>query len=87
EITRERLNDELIKLFTEQQFAGLFITHSVSEAVYLSTKVVVMSGRPGKIVDVFPVEFPFPRDPEIRFTAEFAELAGKVSHALREGHH
>lgn len=87
EITRERLNDELIKLFTEQQFAGLFITHSVSEAVYLSTKVVVMSGRPGKIVDTFPVDFPFPRDPEIRFTAEFAELCGKVSHALREGHH
>ncbi len=86
EITRERLNDELIKLFTEQQFAGLFITHSVSEAVYLSTKVVVMSGRPGRIVDEFPVEFDFPRDPDIRFTAEFAELCGKVSHALREGH-
>jgi NitT/TauT family transport system ATP-binding protein len=86
EITRERLNDELIKLFTEQQFAGLFITHSVSEAVYLSTKVVVMSGRPGKIVDTFEVPFPMPRDPDIRFTGEFAKLAGEVSHALREGH-
>jgi NitT/TauT family transport system ATP-binding protein len=86
EITRERLNDELIKLFTEQQFAGLFITHSVSEAVYLSTRVVVMSGRPGKIVETFDVPFAFPRDPEIRFTPEFAELAGEVSHALREGH-
>ena len=51
EITRERLNDELLKLFAEQQFAGLFITHSVSEAVYLSTRVIVMSGRPGRIVD------------------------------------
>ncbi|MES2170998.1 MAG: ABC transporter ATP-binding protein [Actinomycetota bacterium] len=87
EITRERLNDELLKLFTEQQFAGLFITHSVSEAVYLSTRVVVMSGRPGTIVDTFDVPFPMPRDPDIRFTAEFAELVGKVSHALREGHH
>ncbi len=87
EITRERLNDELLKLFTEQQFAGLFITHSVSEAVYLSTRVVVMSGRPGTIVDTFEVPFPMPRDPDIRFTAEFAELVGKVSHALREGHH
>ena len=87
EITRERLNDELLKLFTEQQFAGLFITHSVSEAVYLSTKVVVMSGRPGTIVDTFDIPFPMPRDPDIRFTAEFAELVGKVSHALREGHH
>ncbi len=86
EITRERLNDELIKLFTEQQFAGLFITHSVSEAVYLSTKVVVMSGRPGNIVETFDVPFAYPRDPEIRFTPEFAALAGEVSLALREGH-
>jgi NitT/TauT family transport system ATP-binding protein len=86
QITRERLNDELIRLFAEKQFAGLFITHSVSEAVYISTKVVVMSGRPGKIVDTFDVPFEMPRDPEIRYTGEFAELVGKVSHALREGH-
>ena len=86
EITRERLNDELLRLFTEKQFAGLFITHSVSEAVYLSTKVIVMSGRPGHIVDQFEVPFDMPRDPEVRFTAEFADLVGKVSHALREGH-
>lgn len=86
EITRERLNDELLKLFVEQQFAGLFITHSVSEAVYLSTKVVVMSGRPGHLVDTFEIPFDMPRDPEIRYTAEFAKLVGEVSHALREGH-
>jgi NitT/TauT family transport system ATP-binding protein len=87
EITRERLNDELLRLFVEKRFAGLFITHSVSEAVYLSTKVVVMSGRPGRIVGVFDVDFPYPREPELRFTPEFAALAGDVSHALREGHH
>lgn len=86
EITRERLNDELIRLFAEKQFAGLFITHSVSEAVYLSTKVIVMSGRPGKIVGSFDVPFDVPRDPEIRFTPEFAALVGEVSHALREAH-
>ncbi|MDQ0577468.1 ABC transporter ATP-binding protein [Agromyces albus] len=86
EITREYLNDELLKLFVEQQFAGLFITHSVSEAVYLSTKVMVMSGRPGRIVDTFDVPFPMPRDPDIRYTGEFAALVGEVSHALREGH-
>lgn len=86
EITRERLNDELLRLFAETQFAGLFITHSVSEAVYLSTRVIVMSGRPGHIVDEFAIPFDMPRDPEIRYTAEFAELVGKVSHALREGH-
>jgi NitT/TauT family transport system ATP-binding protein len=86
EITRERLNDELLRLFAEQRFAGLFITHSVSEAVYLSTKVVVMSGRPGGIVGTYDVPFPMPRDPEIRYSAEFGQLVGEVSHALREGH-
>ena len=86
EITRERLGDELLRIFMEQQFAGLFITHSVAEAVYLSTRVIVMSGRPGRIVDEFEVPFDYPRDPDIRFTPEFAALSGKVSHALREGH-
>ena len=86
EITRERLNAELLRLFVEQRFAGLFITHSVSEAVYLSTKVVVMSGRPGTVVATFDVPFAMPRDPDIRFTPEFAELTGRVSHALREAH-
>jgi NitT/TauT family transport system ATP-binding protein len=86
EITRERLNDELLKLFVERRFAALFITHSVSEAVYLSTRVVVMSGRPGTIVDQFDVPFDHPRDPDVRFTSEFAALCGDVSHALRLGH-
>jgi NitT/TauT family transport system ATP-binding protein len=86
EITRERLNDELLRLFVEQQFAGLFITHSVAEAVYLSTKVVVMSGRPGKVMGTFDIPFPMPRDPEIRYTAEFAEIVGEVGAALREHH-
>ncbi len=86
EITRERLGDELLRLFVEKRFAGLFITHSVSEAVYLSTKVVVMSGRPGTVVAEFDVPFPMPRDPDIRFTPEFGELVGEVSHALRLGH-
>ncbi len=86
EITRERLNDELIKLFADRRFGALFITHSVSEAVYLSTRVLVMSGRPGKIVDTFDIPFDMPRDPEIRFTAEFAARCGEVSHALRSGH-
>ena len=86
EITRERLGDELLRIFTEQRFAGLFITHSVAEAVYLSTRVVVMSGRPGRIVDTFDVPFDYPRDPDLRFTPEFGALCGEVSHALREGH-
>ena len=71
-----------VKLTIGPHFAGLFITHSVSEAVYLSTRVLVMSGRPGRIVDEVEVPFPHPRPPELRHTAEFAELTGRVSAAL-----
>jgi NitT/TauT family transport system ATP-binding protein len=86
EITRERLNDELLELFTHEQFAALFITHSISEAVYLSTRVLVMSGRPGRIVGDFPVPFAYPREPELRFQPDFAELSGQGSAALRGAH-
>jgi NitT/TauT family transport system ATP-binding protein len=84
EITRERLNDELLRLFADQGFAGLFITHSVSEAVFLSTRVLVMSARPGRIVADIAVPFDHPRPPELRFDPAFAALAGEVSAALRE---
>ncbi len=86
EITRERLNDELLGLFRSEQFAGLFITHSIYEAVFLSTRVLVMSTRPGRIVADVDVPFGFPRHHDLRFEADFAELTGHVSHALREGH-
>ena len=85
EITRERLNEETLNLFMRERFAGLFITHSISEAVFLSTKVGVMSPRPGRIVEVFEVPFDYPRKPELRFQPEFAELSGAVSAALRSG--
>jgi NitT/TauT family transport system ATP-binding protein len=83
EITRERLNDELLALFERERFAGLFITHSIAEAVFLSTRVLVMSARPGKIVGDFAVPFAYPRKPELRFEPAFAELSGRVSAALR----
>ena len=86
EITREYLNEETLKLFQQERFAGLFITHSISEAVFLSTKVHVMSARPGRIVDSFDVPFEYPRQPELRFDARFAELSGRISHALRGAH-
>ena len=86
EITRERLNDELIALFQRLGFGALFITHSISEAIFLSTRVLVMSARPGRIVATFDVPFAYPRPPELRFDAAFAELAGQVSHALRGAH-
>jgi NitT/TauT family transport system ATP-binding protein len=84
EITRQRLNDELLAIFTEQRFAGAFVTHSVAEAVYLSTRVVVMSARPGRIVADIPVPFGLPRAPDLRYSPEFAAIAGEVSHHLRE---
>jgi NitT/TauT family transport system ATP-binding protein len=86
EITRERLNDELIRLFLSQRFAALFITHSVYEAVFLSTRVLVMSARPGRIVGDFPIPVPYPRSQELRFEPEFAALTGAVSLALRGGY-
>ena len=86
EITRERLGDELLRLHAAKGFGALFITHSVTEAVYLSTRVLVMSGRPGRIVTAVDVPFGADRDPELRFTPEFAALCGRVSAALREGH-
>ena len=86
EITREKLNDELLSLFQRKGFAALFITHSIYEAVFLSTRVLVMSARPGRIVGDFKIPFAYPRLPELRFEPEFAELSGQVSYALRGAH-
>ena len=86
EITRERLNDELIGLFQRKGFGALFITHSIYEAVFLSTRVLVMSARPGRIVASFDVPFEYPRSHELRFDPEFAALSGEVSRALRGEH-
>lgn len=86
EITREHLNEETLKLFQQERFAGLFITHSISEAVFLSTRVLVMSARPGRIVASFDVSFDYPRSPELRFDPAFAELAGHINQSLRGAH-
>lgn len=86
EITREHLNEETQQLFQREGFAGLFITHSIGEAVFMSTRVLVMSARPGRIVAEFEVPFEYPRSPDLRFEPEFAALSGEVSHALRGSH-
>jgi NitT/TauT family transport system ATP-binding protein len=86
EITREHLNEETQQLFQREGFAGLFITHSIGEAVFMSTRVLVMSARPGRIVAEFEVPFDYPRPPELRFDPEFARLSGEVSRALRGSH-
>jgi NitT/TauT family transport system ATP-binding protein len=83
EITRHRLNDELLQLFLTQRFAALFVTHSVMEAVFTSTRVLVMSARPGRVLRAFEVPFEYPRSPRLRFDEQFARLAGEVSACLR----
>lgn len=86
EITRERLNEEALRLFAHEGFAGLFITHSISEAIFMSTTVHVMSARPGRIVASYDIPFDYPRNPDLRFDPAFAELSGELSHALRGAH-
>ncbi|MGC5629631.1 ABC transporter ATP-binding protein [Georgenia sp. Z1344] len=82
EITRLTMQTELLRLFTTASFAAVFITHSVSEAAYLSTRVLVMSGRPGRIVADVPVPWGRHRPPELRYEPEFAALTGEISAAL-----
>jgi NitT/TauT family transport system ATP-binding protein len=83
EITREKLNEELLRLFLEKGFAAVFVTHSLFEAVYLSSRVLVMSSRPGRIVADIAVPFGYPRAQELRFDPAMSEIAGQVSAALR----
>ena len=82
DLTREQLAVELADLFARQRFAALFVTHSVPEAVYLASRVVVLSPRPSRVVADVPVPFPYPRPPELRYAAEFtakvAEVAGQL---------
>jgi NitT/TauT family transport system ATP-binding protein len=86
EMTRERMNDELVRLFTERRFAGIFVTHSIVEAVFLSSRVLVMSPRPGRILDEIDVPFDYPRPAGLRFEPSFSAIARRVSLALRDGH-
>jgi NitT/TauT family transport system ATP-binding protein len=85
EITRERLNDELLRLFQARRFAALFVTHSVTEAAFLATRVLVMSDRPGRILTDLAVPFAYPRLPELRYDPAFAQVTGQIGAALRSG--
>jgi NitT/TauT family transport system ATP-binding protein len=86
EIVRDRLNEELLKLWGRTGKTICFVTHSIPEAVYLSTKIVVMSPRPGRITDV--IDSPLPRDRplDIRDSADFIAIAHRVREGLRAGH-
>jgi len=86
EIVRDRLNEELLKLWARTGKTIGFVTHSIPEAVYLSTKIVVMSPRPGRIIDVIDSPLPRERPLDIRESREFIEIAHRVREGLRAGH-
>ena len=86
EIVRDHLNEQLLQLWARTEKTIAFVTHSIPEAVYLSTKIVVMSPRPGRISDVIESTLPRERPLEIRDSPEFIEIAHRVREGLRAGH-
>ena len=86
EIVRDHLNEQLLKLWKSTSKTICFVTHSIPEAVYLSTKIVVMSPRPGRIIDVIESDLPIDRPLEIRDSKKFIELSQRVREGLRSGH-
>jgi NitT/TauT family transport system ATP-binding protein len=86
EIVRDHLNEQLLKLWARTEKTIAFVTHSIPEAVYLSTKIVVMSPRPGRITDVIDSPLPKDRPLDIRDSAEFIEISHRVRDGLRAGH-
>lgn len=86
EIVRDHLNEQLLHLWDTTHKTIAFVTHSIPEAVYLSTKIVVMSPRPGRITDVIQSPLPRERPLDIRDTPEFLEVAHRVREGLRAGH-
>jgi NitT/TauT family transport system ATP-binding protein len=82
EITRFKLNDDLLALWERQRWTVVFVTHSVFESVYLSTRIAVMAARPGRIVETVPIAPAVPRGPAFRTSAEYAALTRTVSESL-----
>ena len=87
EITRDRLNEQLQQLWQRERRTVVFVTHSIAEAVYLSTRIVVMSPRPGRIVRTIASTLPDERHLGLRDSVEFMEMAHAVREALADGHH
>ncbi|GAB4361917.1 MAG: ABC transporter ATP-binding protein [Kiloniellaceae bacterium] len=86
EITRDHLNEQLLRLWERTGKTVVFVTHSIPEAVFLSSKIVVMSPRPGRIIDVIDCDLPRDRTLDIRESQAFAEIAHRVREGLRAGH-
>jgi NitT/TauT family transport system ATP-binding protein len=86
EMTRDHLNEEILRLRAEQNWTGIFVTHSVAEAVFLSTRVIVLAPSPGRIAQKILIPLPFPRSSETRESPQFESLVTQVSRALRGVH-
>jgi NitT/TauT family transport system ATP-binding protein len=83
EMTRDRINEELLRLREEQSWTALFVTHSVSEAVFLSTRVLILAPNPGRIANDISINLPFPRTGSTRRSEAFERTIAQVSRALR----
>lgn len=83
ELTRAQMHDEVLQLHQQIGFTGLLVTHSISEAVYLASRVLVMSGRPGRLLADVRVPLPFPREQSMQFSAEYADSCRTIQHILR----
>jgi NitT/TauT family transport system ATP-binding protein len=86
EITRDHLNEQLLRLWEQTQKTVIFVTHSIPEAVFLSNRIVVMSPRPGRILEIIKSDLPANRTLDVRETPAFLDIALRVRHALRAGH-
>jgi len=84
EITRHKLNDDLLMLWQRNRFTAVFVTHSVFESVFLSERIVVMAARPGRVMSELTVDAPFPRDNLFRTSPEYAHLCRLGSDALKK---
>jgi NitT/TauT family transport system ATP-binding protein len=83
EMTRDRLNEDLLSIRSRDPFTGFFVTHSVAEAVFLSSRIVVLGANPGRVTAVIDVPFPYPRQSELRETPAFLRLLATTAQALR----
>ncbi len=86
EIVRDKLNQQLLELWAATKKTVVFVTHSIPEAVFLSTRIVVMCPRPGRIIDVIETNLPASRTLDIRETPEFLKIAHRVREGLKAGH-
>jgi NitT/TauT family transport system ATP-binding protein len=87
EMTRDRLNEELLRLYGEQKWTVLFVTHSVAEAVFLSSRVVILAAHPGRVAHEIPIDLAWPRTAETRESIEFEKAVTHASRMLRGVHH